>query len=90
MFSGNRFLADLCDADVLVHVVDATGRSDRDGNALGGGEIGAFSSKIQSSTLLGVLVFFRFFPMFFLLIFSAIVMCSFAMQGLPLLKTLSG
>jgi hypothetical protein len=33
-------LADLCDADVLVHVVDATGRSDRDGNALGGGESG--------------------------------------------------
>ena len=33
-------MADLCDADVLVHVVDATGRSDRDGNALGGGESG--------------------------------------------------
>jgi ribosome-binding ATPase len=29
---GNRFLADLCDADVLVHVVDATGQSDQDGN----------------------------------------------------------
>ena len=29
---GNRFLNDLCDADVLVHVVDATGRSDKDGN----------------------------------------------------------
>ena len=25
---------------MLVHVVDATGRSDRDGNALGGGESG--------------------------------------------------
>jgi len=31
---GNRFLNDLCDADVLVHVVDATGRSDQDGNVL--------------------------------------------------------
>ena len=31
---GNKFLSDLCDADVLVHVVDATGRSDRDGNIL--------------------------------------------------------
>jgi ribosome-binding ATPase len=31
---GNRFLADLCDADVLVHVVDATGQSDKDGNIL--------------------------------------------------------
>ena len=31
---GNRFLADLCDADVLVHVVDVTGQADRDGNAI--------------------------------------------------------
>jgi ribosome-binding ATPase YchF (GTP1/OBG family) len=31
---GNRFLADLCDADVLVHVVDVTGQADRDGNAV--------------------------------------------------------
>jgi ribosome-binding ATPase YchF (GTP1/OBG family) len=31
---GNRFLADLCDADVLVHVVDVTGRADKDGNAV--------------------------------------------------------
>ena len=29
---GNRFLSDLCDADVLVHVVDVTGKADRDGN----------------------------------------------------------
>jgi len=29
---GNRFLNDLVDADVLVHVVDASGRSDREGN----------------------------------------------------------
>lgn len=40
-YSGNRFLADLCDADVLVHVVDATGQSDKDGNVLGKGETGA-------------------------------------------------
>lgn len=32
---GNRFLADLCDADVLIHVVDVTGKSDKDGNILG-------------------------------------------------------
>jgi ribosome-binding ATPase YchF (GTP1/OBG family) len=31
---GNRFLSDLCDADVLVHVVDVTGQADRDGNAV--------------------------------------------------------
>jgi len=31
---GNRFLADVCDADVLVHVVDVTGQADRDGNAI--------------------------------------------------------
>eukprot|EP01034_Spumella_vulgaris_P031881 gene31881-39384_t len=31
---GNRFLADLCDADVLVHVVDVTGQADRDGNTV--------------------------------------------------------
>ncbi|KAJ3111715.1 hypothetical protein HDU96_005435 [Phlyctochytrium bullatum] len=31
---GNQFLNDLCDADVLVHVVDASGMSDEDGNIL--------------------------------------------------------
>jgi hypothetical protein len=31
---GNRFLNDLCDADVLIHVVDATGQSDKDGNVI--------------------------------------------------------
>ncbi|KAJ1558894.1 hypothetical protein HK405_012790, partial [Cladochytrium tenue] len=31
---GNAFLNDLCDADVLVHVVDASGLSDDDGNIL--------------------------------------------------------
>lgn len=34
---GNRFLADLCDADVLVHVVDVTGKADKDGNAVTSG-----------------------------------------------------
>ncbi len=29
---GNKFLGDLCDADVLVHVVDISGKSDKDGN----------------------------------------------------------
>ena len=29
---GNKFLADICDADVLVHVVDATGTRDANGN----------------------------------------------------------
>jgi ribosome-binding ATPase YchF (GTP1/OBG family) len=41
---GNRFLADLCDADVLVHVVDATGRSDKDGNIIEEGVEGLCSS----------------------------------------------
>ncbi|KAJ3394016.1 hypothetical protein HDU84_000515 [Entophlyctis sp. JEL0112] len=31
---GNRFLNDLCDADVLIHIVDASGLSDSDGNIL--------------------------------------------------------
>ena len=38
---GNQFLNDICDADAIVHVVDATGRSDAEGNVLGNGEIGA-------------------------------------------------
>ncbi|KAJ3166161.1 hypothetical protein HK101_012002 [Irineochytrium annulatum] len=33
---GNQFLNDLCDADVLIHVVDASGQSDADGNILNG------------------------------------------------------
>ena len=32
---GNQFLNDLTDADVLVHVVDASGSADKEGNALG-------------------------------------------------------
>ena len=32
---GNSFLNDLTDADALVHVVDASGRSDREGVDLG-------------------------------------------------------
>ncbi|CAM9527672.1 unnamed protein product [Chrysoparadoxa australica] len=35
---GNAFLNDLCEADVLIHVVDASGRSDRNGNVLEGEE----------------------------------------------------
>eukprot|EP01052_Picozoa_sp_SAG31_P045407 SAG31_NODE_8278_length_1481_cov_6.668987_1_plen_134_part_10 len=31
---GNRFLNDLCDADVLVHIIDASGKSDTGGNVL--------------------------------------------------------
>jgi ribosome-binding ATPase YchF (GTP1/OBG family) len=35
---GNAFLNDLCDADVLVHVVDASGSTDREGGATKEGE----------------------------------------------------
>lgn len=43
---GNKFLDDLTDADVLIHVVDASGTADAEGNALGytdegGGGIGS-------------------------------------------------
>jgi hypothetical protein len=31
---GNKFLGDLCDADVFVHVVDASGKADKDGNVV--------------------------------------------------------
>ncbi|KAJ3228681.1 hypothetical protein HDU81_005991 [Chytriomyces hyalinus] len=31
---GNKFLNDLCDADVLIHVIDASGLSDENGNIL--------------------------------------------------------
>ncbi|KAJ3283824.1 hypothetical protein HDU79_008740 [Rhizoclosmatium sp. JEL0117] len=31
---GNKFLNDLCDADVLIHIIDASGLSDSDGNIL--------------------------------------------------------
>ena len=37
---GNAFLNDLCDADVLVHVVDASGRTDREGVDQVGGDSG--------------------------------------------------
>ena len=51
---GNAFLNDLCDADVLVHVVDASGRSDRDGvDRAGGDEIEECSS--DASTRAGAL-----------------------------------
>ena len=29
---GNQFLADLCTADVLIHVIDASGLTDEGGN----------------------------------------------------------
>ena len=32
---GNAFLNDLCDADVLIHIVDASGTTDKQGNAVG-------------------------------------------------------
>ncbi|MEW5306220.1 MAG: hypothetical protein WDW36_008702 [Sanguina aurantia] len=35
---GNAFLNDLCDADVLIHVVDASGSSDKEGQLLKEGE----------------------------------------------------
>jgi hypothetical protein len=35
---GNAFLNDLTDADVLIHVVDASGRTDREGQLLPSGE----------------------------------------------------
>jgi ribosome-binding ATPase YchF (GTP1/OBG family) len=35
---GNAFLNDLCDADVLVHVVDVSGTTDREGAAVPEGE----------------------------------------------------
>lgn len=36
---GNKFLDDLTDADVLIHVVDASGRSDSEGNIIGTGTV---------------------------------------------------
>jgi hypothetical protein len=35
---GNAFLNDLCDADVLVHVVDCSGTTDNEGAATAAGE----------------------------------------------------
>lgn len=53
---GNAFLNDLCDADVLVHVVDASGRSDRDGvDRAGGDEVEECSSDAFFSTRAGAL-----------------------------------
>lgn len=46
---GNRFLSDLCDADVLIHVVDASGQSDRDGNIIEGGIEGQRSSPLEDA-----------------------------------------
>mmetsp|Transcript_29801 Transcript_29801/g.68640 ORF Transcript_29801/g.68640 Transcript_29801/m.68640 type:complete len:843 (+) Transcript_29801:36-2564(+) len=38
---GNAFLNDLCDADSLIHIVDASGRSDKEGVDMGGGTTGS-------------------------------------------------
>ena len=35
---GNKFLDDLCQADVLVHVLDCSGDTDKEGNSVGGGK----------------------------------------------------
>ena len=35
---GNKFLNDLCEADVLVHIIDATGNSDESGNIFASSE----------------------------------------------------
>lgn len=41
---GNSFLNDLCDADSLVHVVDASGRSDAEGVDHGSSQVGSWVS----------------------------------------------
>ncbi len=46
---GNRFLADLCDADVLIHVIDVTGQSDKDGNILLGSDYSLNDSERQAA-----------------------------------------
>ena len=38
---GNAFLNDLCGADVLIHVIDASGATDAGGNAITSEEAGA-------------------------------------------------
>ena len=51
---GNAFLNDLCDADVLVHVVDASGRSDREGvDHSGGGVDGDGDAASVASSIRG-------------------------------------
>lgn len=40
LYLGNKFLDDLTDADVLVHVVDASGLSDSEGNRVTSDEKG--------------------------------------------------
>ena len=49
---GNRFLNDLCDADVLVHIVDASGKTDERGNA---NEVGGHDVRIQLDTTIPAL-----------------------------------
>ena len=35
---GNRFLDDVCEADVLIHIVDGSGNMDEQGHSNGGGD----------------------------------------------------
>ena len=98
-------MADLCDADVLVHVVDATGRSDRDGNALGGGESGGDQDPDPAPdytvcVYLSICPYVIMFVSVCLSVFSCSIlnqsshslssMWYFAVQGPALQKTLSG
>ena len=57
---GNKFLNDLTDADVLVHVVDASGTADAEGNVIGEAEVGADSkTKLTQSQPLEDLAWIR-------------------------------
>jgi ribosome-binding ATPase YchF (GTP1/OBG family) len=42
---GNKFLNDLCDADTIMHVCDATGSCDRNGNLVAAGEVGSSAAE---------------------------------------------
>ena len=48
---GNKFLNDLCDADVLIHVMDASGTADTEGNAVGFEEDGMTPSSTASNPM---------------------------------------
>ncbi|MFC2174723.1 redox-regulated ATPase YchF [archaeon] len=55
---GNQFLADLADADALIHVVDASGRSDAEGNQGSGDPVAdvAFLEEEIEQWMLGILM----------------------------------
>ena len=64
---GNAFLNDLCDADVLIHVVDASGRTDGGGNKIdGSGGVLYDVSKVSFSSFFFCFEIIFFFPWFFL------------------------